>query len=409
MTAGCSTHPSVIDNGYVQLVSVIGNGAYGVVYYAIDHRYGIPIKRAVKQLRRTNVDERQLRFQLREINLHRRASSHPSIIHMDRLVEEHDCVYVIMDYGDEGDLFAMITEKQRYAGDNELVRSVFLQILDGVDWLHNIGIAHRDVKPENIVCSADGTRVRIVDFGLATSEHVSTEFGCGSTFYIAPECLGEWQGGASSYHTRPADVWSLGVILVNLVCGRNPWRCASPTDESFTTFLREPSFLRKILPISQACLDILCQVFTFDPASRITTDRLRELILDIDSFTDDAHPTMTRHVAVKQQHQVVVAPVPVYDDIYYVDDAEPVFTFDDLEGSEELPSLRSDTSSPAPERSSSGSSEGPFPPTPRLGTSIQQPHVSSVSSLTGPVFDALSQRKGARLSPVPFATPAMFL
>lgn len=113
MTAGCSTHPRYIDNGYVQLVSVIGNGAYGVVFYALDYRYGRPIKRAVKQLRRHGIDERQRRFQLREISLHRRASRHPSIIHMDRLIEEPDCVYVVMDYGDEGDLFAMITEKQR--------------------------------------------------------------------------------------------------------------------------------------------------------------------------------------------------------------------------------------------------------------------------------------------------------
>lgn len=113
MTASCSTHPRYIDNGYVQLVSVIGNGAYGVVFYALDHRYGRPIKRAVKQLRRHGIDERQRRFQMREISLHRRASRHHSIIHMDRLIEEPDAVYVVMDYGDEGDLFAMITEKQR--------------------------------------------------------------------------------------------------------------------------------------------------------------------------------------------------------------------------------------------------------------------------------------------------------
>lgn len=52
--------------------------------------------------------------------------------------------------------------------------------------MHSLGISHRDIKPENIVCSQDGTRVRICDFGLATSEERSSEFGCGSTFYIAP-------------------------------------------------------------------------------------------------------------------------------------------------------------------------------------------------------------------------------
>lgn len=52
--------------------------------------------------------------------------------------------------------------------------------------MHSLGISHRDIKPENIVCSQDGTQVRICDFGLATSEERSSEFGCGSTFYIAP-------------------------------------------------------------------------------------------------------------------------------------------------------------------------------------------------------------------------------
>lgn len=137
MTGSCSTtHPHSIDNGFVQLVSVIGNGAYGVVFLAVDYRYGRPIKRAVKQLRRHGIDERQRRFQLREIALHRRASRHPSIIHMDRLVEEHDSVYVIMDYGDEGDLFAMITEKQRVS--NQPTRQSFR---------HNIHIGRHPLYP----------------------------------------------------------------------------------------------------------------------------------------------------------------------------------------------------------------------------------------------------------------------
>lgn len=304
----------------------------------------------------------------------------------------------------------------QYASDNDLIRSVFLQILDGVDWLHQLGIAHRDVKPENIVCSQDGTRVRIVDFGLATSESTSSEFGCGSTFYIAPECLGEWSASATSYPTRTADVWSLGVILINLVCGRNPWRCASPNDESFAAFLQDPLFLRRILPISHQCLSILTQIFTLDPEHRITLDRLRELILDIDFFTDDAHVPTSRREAAHYHHNVPVhVPAHYTDEVYDSPspDAEPVFSFDDPEldllDDAPPPQLRADSGSPPPQRSSSGSSDGPFPPTPRLGSSGTAPRVASDSSLSTPVFEVLSQRKGQPLSPVPFATPTMFL
>lgn len=117
-----ATHPAAgspryIDDGYVELVSVIGTGAYGVVYLALDSRYcqldGSPSLRAVKCMRRYGLDERQRHFQRREIALHRLASGHPSIITMNRLLEEGNWIYMVMDYGDEGDLFAMITDKQR--------------------------------------------------------------------------------------------------------------------------------------------------------------------------------------------------------------------------------------------------------------------------------------------------------
>jgi serine/threonine protein kinase len=108
-----SSSTQFIDNGFIELVSVIGTGAYGVVYLAIDSRYTQPVYRAVKCLRRTGLDARQKHFQRREIALHRLACAHSSIITMDRIIEDGDFMYVVMDYGEEGDLFAMITDKQR--------------------------------------------------------------------------------------------------------------------------------------------------------------------------------------------------------------------------------------------------------------------------------------------------------
>jgi hypothetical protein len=102
-----------IDGGNIELISVIGTGAYGVVYLGIDTKYGCPIYRAVKCLQRNGLDPRQRHFQRREIALHGLASHHPSIVTMDRLIEEGEYLYVIMEYGDEGDLFGMITDRQR--------------------------------------------------------------------------------------------------------------------------------------------------------------------------------------------------------------------------------------------------------------------------------------------------------
>lgn len=288
---------------------------------------------------------------------------------------------------------------------------MFLQLVNGVGHLHDLGIAHRDIKPENIVCSADGTRVRICDFGLATSEKVSSEFGCGSTFYIAPECLGDWYPEQQSYSTQSGDVWSLGVILVNLVCGRNPWRIASPSDESFSSFVQDPHFLRRIVPISEQCLYVLSRIFTIDPAERISINELRELIMEVEAFTMDEEELLAAHYAAAQRQQLqqqqqqqaqqqYTSVVNVYPDaevtpplvteewqeeLEYEDEDEVedehdegVFVFDDdleLEmdqgsAGDHPPSLRSDTSSPIPmlpRSRSTSSSSGSLPPTPLLG------------------------------------------
>jgi serine/threonine protein kinase len=65
----------------------------------------------------------------------------------------------------------------QYLGQDELIRNVFLQIVDALSYCHSMGIFHRDLKPENILVTRDGEKVCIADFGLATSERVSTDFG----------------------------------------------------------------------------------------------------------------------------------------------------------------------------------------------------------------------------------------
>jgi len=116
-SSSSSPIPRYIDQGSVELISVIGHGAYGQVYSALDFRYtdacGEPLPRAVKCLRRNGLDSRQRQFQRREIGLHRLATGHPSIIGMSRMLEEGDWIFMVMEYAPEGDLFGMICDKQR--------------------------------------------------------------------------------------------------------------------------------------------------------------------------------------------------------------------------------------------------------------------------------------------------------
>lgn len=355
-----------IADGRLELVSVLGLGAYGVVYLARDLHHpaqqdrpfaassssGIPRSLAasnggsaatgfyaVKCLSKQGLDARQRSFQRREIMLHTIASNHPSVVTLHRVIDapEDPCVYVILDYCPDGDLFSMITEHQRYlvpapetyaqleeaaieqahaakidadlylakhrdalkmralenaelylserAAMDSLIKSVFCQILDAVEFCHSYGIYHRDLKPENILCLQGGNKVVLADFGLATGEKSSTDFGCGSTFYMGPECQGGITSRLSEYSTAANDVWSLGVILVNLICGRNPWKQACTADETFREYLRRPDFLMDILPISEEANAILKRIFTVRADWRINTRDLRKLIHQVRHFT----------------------------------------------------------------------------------------------------------------------------
>ncbi len=81
-------------------------------------------------------------------------------------------------------------------------------------------------------------------------------------------------------------MWSLGIILVNLTCGRNPWKRASIEDSTFRAYLKNPKFLSSILPLSPELDFILRRIFECDPRRRISTSELRNLILRCPRFTN---------------------------------------------------------------------------------------------------------------------------
>ncbi|KAG9103179.1 hypothetical protein FRC07_010068, partial [Ceratobasidium sp. 392] len=292
---------------------------------------------AVKVMRCAPRGSRQRAFQAREVALHRRADGHPGIVPLhavygtglpppaqsprkrkswssqsvvarpeDQLTWDRDAelsgeplsllengareelVYMVLSYVGGGDLFTMIAERHRYIGHDALVSDVFLQLLDAVAWCHERGVRHRDLKPENVLCDHDGQRVVITDFGLATTDRWSRDFGCGSSYYMSPECYGDPDAPASvpNYDTLANDIWTLGVVLVNLATGRNPWEAASPLDPTFKSFCADPShFLMSILPITAEANMVFTRVFERDQARRCSLAELRQMVLGVRRWT----------------------------------------------------------------------------------------------------------------------------
>lgn len=170
--------------GRLQLTSILGVGAYGVVYTAVDLQTNTQY--AVKALNKFGLEPRQQRFQQREIQLHYQASFHPNVLSLVKIVDNPECTYVVLEYCPEGDLFSNITEQGRYVGNDLLAKSIFLQVLEAVEYCHSIGIYHRDLKPENVLVTDEGMTVKLADFGLATTDRITSDYGCGSTFYMSP-------------------------------------------------------------------------------------------------------------------------------------------------------------------------------------------------------------------------------
>lgn len=95
------------------------------------------------------------------------------------------------------------------------------------------------------------------------------------------------------YACAPNDIWSLGVILVNLTCGRNPWKSASTKDSTFRAYLADRQFLKSILPLSDELNEILNMVFEIDPSRRISLAELRHRIATCPAFTKPANAAAT--------------------------------------------------------------------------------------------------------------------
>ncbi|THH01300.1 hypothetical protein EW026_g1369 [Hermanssonia centrifuga] len=291
-----------IDAGRLKLVKVLGEGAYGVVYKAVEQpcvsssSTSSPKEFAVKVLRKADGSTPEGQCQSREIVTHKIASEHPSVLTLHNVLEDDSFIYLVLDYCPGGDLYSAIVERSSYCKNDALIKSVFIQILDAVQSCHDKGIYHRDLKPDNVFVSDDDSKVYLGDFGLATDVAISTAFSCGSSFYMSPECIGE-DLNYMPYSTQCSDIWSLGIILTNMISGRNPWKLATTKDTHFEEYLENNTNLRKMLRVSRAASQLLTEIFTLNPRERITIPELREEILAIKTFfpSEDELALTNRH------------------------------------------------------------------------------------------------------------------
>lgn len=313
------------------LQHVIGQGAYGVVWLALDRRSGQRV--AVKKIADVFGDSKEAKRTLREVRLmrHFRGSS-PHILAIHDLVPamaegkeegEEEAVtmhnfrdlYVVTEFMDGGDLSQLTCgnkpppEAAAHSGwhrpDEQLVKAVAFGLLSGLRVIHAARVLHRDLRPKNLLLSGD--TVKIADFGMGRGKAKKLETAqnrmklslmefVSNRYYTAPEGL-----LPNNEYSYPVDVWAVGCIVTEMLLGRNVFRdsrypdqmrtvisvlgtpaeedlasIASGRNEKFRAYIRtlqahEPNRLWTLLPnLSAEGKDFLQRLLMFNPNKRAT-------------------------------------------------------------------------------------------------------------------------------------------
>ncbi|XP_029951780.1 serine/threonine-protein kinase H1 homolog [Salarias fasciatus] len=194
---------------------------------------------------------------------------HTNIIQLMEVFETAERVYMVMELATGGELFDRIIARGSFT-ERDATR-VLQMVLDGVKYLHTLGITHRDLKPENLLYYHPGadSKIIITDFGLASSRKKGDEClmktTCGTPEYIAPEIL------VRKPYTNAVDMWALGVISYILLSGTMPFE-----DDNRMRLYRQIlkgkySFSGEPWPsVSNLAKDFVERILTVDPSERLT-------------------------------------------------------------------------------------------------------------------------------------------
>jgi len=254
--------------GRYEIIQELGKGGMGVVYQAHDPQIDRPV--ALKVLREDRVVSEDFvsRF-FKEAKFIGRLS-HPNIVTVYDVGRDHGTIYIAMEYL-QGQPFNEVIRSGRLSV--EKIIDIALQVANALGYAHEKGIVHRDIKPSNIILTDEGN-VKLTDFGIARAEDSNaaqqTQAGVilGTPFYMSPEqVMGKRVDGRS-------DLFSLGVILYELIVGRKPFE-----GDHFTAIFRAITDDIPVAPlkidasIPQSLSDLIMKALSKNPNERFQTSK----------------------------------------------------------------------------------------------------------------------------------------
>ena len=212
---------TILGNRY-QIIRKIGDGGMAFVYEAKDKLLNRTV--AVKVLRPEFVDDEEFLNKFKREAEAVASLSHPNIVNVYDVGEDGKVHYIVMEYIDGQNLKDII--KNEGTLDEYTALDITKQIAMALSAAHKKGIVHRDIKPHNILISNEGRIVKVADFGIAkaVTNSTMTNIGSiiGSVHYFSPE------QAKGNHVNATADLYSLGIVLYEMIIGRVPFRGDSP-------------------------------------------------------------------------------------------------------------------------------------------------------------------------------------
>lgn len=244
---------------------------YLTEYTSKDESY--KIKLACKIIETANAPtDFVVKFLPREIDVLSKLN-HPHLIHVHSIFQRKTKYYIFMRYGENGDLLSYILKNGNISENQS--RVWIRQLALGLQYLHELDIAHRDMKCENILLTAN-LNAKISDFGFTrfcvneNDQAQLSETYCGSMSYAAPEIL-----RGKPYHPKPTDLWSLGVVLFVML------NKSMPFDDTRIRKLYEQQMGKKyrfrsrvVSVLSVECKSVVKHLLEPDPKLRYSATRL---------------------------------------------------------------------------------------------------------------------------------------
>ena len=247
-------------NALYEVKDVIGSGGFGVVYAAKRKSDGLEV--AVKEVSKDSETLTNNNVPL-EVALMQQVNDVPGVIKLIDYFDTADSFYIVMERFNSKDLFDFISEQGPLS--EALSRDLFSQLVNTVSECHKKGVVHRDIKDENILIDIKTGKTKLIDFGSGAliENRVYQEFK-GTRVYSPPEWI-----NCGAYTAEALTVWSLGILLYDMVCGDIPFESDHEISTARLVWFKQ-------LSLSNQAKDLISGCLTPDPAKRMTLDQVQD-------------------------------------------------------------------------------------------------------------------------------------